>query len=211
MATTVLSPPADQRVLLQDIDWEIYERILEAHRNRSVPRFTYDRGQLEIISPSPEHEMLKDFAALLINIVAEEMTIDLQGMGSTTFRREDLERGFEPDSCFYIQSVERIRGKTELNLKTDPPPDLVIEIDITSPSINKFPIFAQLGVPEVWRYDGKRWIVLVLEGEDYVERDESVALPGLTVSVISRFIEEGRDLRRPEWLRRVRSWAKQDR
>ena len=207
---TVLSP-LEQRTLLRNIDWETYERILESHRNHSVPRFTYDRGRLEIISPSPEHEMLKDFAALLVNIVAGEMTIDLQGMGSTTFRREDLERGFEPDSCFYIQSVERIRGKTELDLRTDPPPDLVIEIDITSPSINKFPIFAQLGVPEVWRYDGKRWIILTLEGEGYVERDESAALQGLTVSVISRFIEEGRELRRPEWLRRVRSWAKQDR
>ena len=206
---TVLSSSADQRVVLHDIDWETYESILEAHRDRSVPRFTYDRGRLEIMSPSPEHEQLKDIAAQLVNVVAEEMVLDLQGLGSTTFRREDLERGFEPDACFYIQNAARIRGKTELDLRTDPPPDLVIEID-TSPSINKFPIFAQLGVPEVWRYNGKRWIILVLEGGEYVEREESVALPGLTGSVITRFVEEGRTLRRPEWLRLVRSWTGQN-
>ncbi len=120
---TVLSPPAEQRVLLHDIDWETYERILESHRNRSVPRFTYDRGWLEIMSPSPEHEQLKDIAAQLVNVVAEEMILDLQGLGSTTFRREDLKRGFEPDSCFYIRNAELIRGKTKLDLRTDPPPD----------------------------------------------------------------------------------------
>ncbi|MBA3441876.1 MAG: Uma2 family endonuclease [Pyrinomonadaceae bacterium] len=207
---TVLSPP-EQRIVLDNIRWETYESILEAYMDRSVPHFTYDRGRLEIMSPSAEHEDLNRAAARLVEVIAEELDLDMRNLGSTTFRREDLDRGFEPDLCFYIQSVERIRGKTELNLKTDPPPDLVIEIDITSPSINKFPIFAQLGVPEVWRYEGKRWIILVLEGEGYVEREESAALPGLTVSVISRFIEEGRDLRRPEWLRRVRSWAKQDR
>lgn len=141
--------------------------------------------------------------------MAEELEVDLQGLGSTTFRREDLDRGFEPDACFYIQNAARIRGKTELDLRTDPPPDVVIEVDITNPSINKFPIFAQLGVPEVWRYQRRRWMILVLEGEGYVEREGSTALPGLTGAVIERLVEEGRSARRPEWLRRVREWAKQ--
>lgn len=201
--TTVLSPP-DQRVVLDNISWELYEGILEAHRDRSAPHFTYDRGRLEIMSPSPEHEQLKDKVTLLVNVVAEELNVDVEGLGSTTFRREDLECGFEPDSCFYVQNAARIRGKTELDLQTDPPPDVVIEVDITNPSINKFPIFAQLGVPEVWRYQRRRWIILVLEGERYVEREESTALPGLTGAVIERFVEEGRSMRRPEWLRRVR-------
>lgn len=205
---TALSPP-DQIIILDNINWETYESILEAHRDRSVPRFTYDRGRLEIMSPSAKHEELNRDAARLVDIIAEEKDIDLRGLGSTTFRREGFDRGFEPDSCFYIQSVERIRGKTEIDLTLDPPPDLVIEIDITSPSINKFPIFAQLGVPELWRYDGNRWIIAVLKGEEYVERDESVALPGVSGTDIADFLEESSTLRRPEWLRRAREWARQ--
>ena len=205
---TVLSPP-EQRMVLDNISWETYERILEDHRDKSVPRFTYDRGRLEIMSPSPEGEKLKENTALLVNAVAEGMDIDIEGLGSTTFRREDLDRGFEPDGCFYIQNVKRVKGKTELDLRTDPPPDVVIEIDITNPSINKFPIFAQLGVPEVWRYDGGRWMVLALADGEYIEQAASIALPGLTAALILRFLEESQTLRRPDWLKRVREWARQ--
>jgi Uma2 family endonuclease len=161
------------------------------------------------MSPSPEHERLKDLAALFVNAAAEAMDIDLEGLGSTTFRREDLKRGFEPDSFFYVQSVERVRGKTELDLRIDPPPDLLIEIDITSPSISRFPLFAQVGVPEVWRCDGERWMILALEGGEYIERKESAALPGLTAARIGHFVEEGRTMRRPEWLRWVRDSVRQ--
>lgn len=205
---TVMSPP-EQRILLQGINWETYESILEAHRSRSVPRFTYDRGRLEIMSPSPEHEKLKHTISVLVEVLAEGMDIDLEGLGSTTFKREDLKRGFEPDSCFYVQSVKRVRGKTELDMTIDPPPDLLIEIDITSPSISRFPLFAQLGVPEVWRYDGERWMILALEGDEYVARGESIALPGLTAAQIAHFIEEGRTMRRPEWVRWVRDSVRQ--
>ncbi len=126
---TVLSPP-EQRVLLHDINWETYESLLEAHKSRSMPRFTYDRGSLEIMGPSPEHERLKELASLFVNAAAEGMDVDLEGLGSTTFRREDLKRGFEPDSCFYFQSVERVRGKIELDMTVDPPPDLIIEMTL---------------------------------------------------------------------------------
>lgn len=207
MSTIVSSP--EQRILLHNVSWELYENLLDSHRDCSVPRFTYDKGELEIVSPSPEHEALKDAATQLVYAVADGRDLDLQCLGSTTFRREDLARGFEPDACFYIRSVTLIRGKTELDLYVDPPPDLVIEIDITSPSINKFPIFAQLGVPEVWRYDGKRWMILTRAGEGYVEQAGSVALPGVTAAVINRFIEESRTLARPAWLRGVREWARQ--
>ena len=206
---TVLSL-TEQRVVLEDISWDTYERILEDHRDRSAPRFTYDQGRLEIMSPSPEHEELKDLITRLVSAIAEGMNVDMRSFGSTTFRREDLERGFEPDGCFYIQSVERIKGKTDIDITIDPPPDLIVEIDITSPSIKKFPIFAQMGVPEVWRYDGKRWRIFTLEGvEEYVEQKESRALPGVTAEVIERFLDESRRTRHPEWSRSVREWAQQ--
>ena len=179
-----------------------------AHRDRSVPRFTYVRGQLEIVSPSAKHEQLKEKVALLVNIVAEESGINVEGFGSTTFRRADLDCGFEPDACFYIQNLGRVRGKTELDLRMDPPPDLVIEIDITSSSLDKFSIMAEVGVPEVWRYDRHGWRILSLRQTEYVERSESAALPGLTTEAVTRLVEESRTLEPLAWTRRVREWVR---
>ena len=205
--TTVVSQP-EQIVELHNVSWETYERLLADHLDSSSPRFTYDRGTLEIMSPSPEHERINRSIAMFVEVLAEEMNLDLDDLGSTTFRREDLKRGFEPDSCFYIQNAERISGKTKIDLKVDPPPDLVIEIDITSGSLNKLPIYAKLAIPEVWRYDGKRLIVLKLEGDKYVECERSIALLDLPAPVISAFIEESKSLKRTAWLRKIREWAR---
>jgi Uma2 family endonuclease len=207
MATAVR--PAEQRIVLDNIPWETYESLLHAHRDRSVPRFTYDGGQLEIMSPSAEHEQLKDTIALLVHVVAEEMEINAEGFGSTTFRREDLARGFEPDACFYGISLARVKGKTELDLRTDPPPDLVVEIDITRPSLDKFSIFAALGIPEVWRWDDGRLQIFRLVDGQYVEQAESTVLPGLTAAVLTRFLTDSRTLDRLAWLRRIRAWVRE--
>ncbi|MGF1471211.1 MAG: Uma2 family endonuclease [Rubrobacteraceae bacterium] len=196
--------PAEQRVLLSNVSWETYEALLADHRSSSAPRFFFDRGMLEIVSPSSEHEKLNRRIAQLVLAVTEEMSIEAEDFGSTTFRREDLERGFESDSCFYIQNEERVRGKDRIDLTVDPPPDLVIEIDITSPSINKLPIYAQLGVPEVWRYDGEKLGILKLGDDGYAEVPESTALPSLTGSVLTGLVERSKSSRRTVWLREVR-------
>lgn len=206
--TMVVSPP-EQRVLLQNITWELYERLLEAHRDCSAPRFTYDRGRLEIMSPSAEHEQLKETVALLINVVAEEMAINAEGFGSTTFRRQDIERGFEPDACFYMANLTRVKGKKELDLAIDPPPDIVVEIGITRSSLDKFAVFVHLGIPEVWRYDGERLSIWTLLGSDYVEASQSAMFPGVTGEMVSRWLEESRLEERLTWLRLVRAWARQ--
>jgi Uma2 family endonuclease len=206
MTTAIISP--EQRIVLNNVSWATYEALLSDHLDKSVPRFTYDRGVLEIMSPSPEHEKTNRTISLFVEVLAEEMDIDVENLGSTTFKREDLLRGFEPDSCFYIQSAELVRGKSEIDLTTDPPPDLVIEIDITSPSLDKFPLYAQVGVPEIWRYTGERIIIFTLEGGDYVERDESKALSLVAIADLSRFIEQSKTMRRTVWLRSVREWAK---
>lgn len=202
--------PGEQRIVLHNIGWNTYERLLADHQNNSAPRFTYDRGELEIMSPSPEHEKFNRRIAQLVSAVTEELSIEAEDLGSTTFRREDLGRGFEPDSCFYIQNEERIRGKDRIDLSTDPPPDLVIEIGITSPSFSKLPIYAQMGVPEVWRYDGERMTILVLEGSDYVETTESIVLPPVTSTDLTRFVEQSKSTRRTDWLRGVREWAQEN-
>jgi Uma2 family endonuclease len=203
MTTTLTTFSSDQSVVLHNISWELYESLLAA-RERSVPRFTYDQGSLEIMSPSLEHETLKATMALLVNLAAEEKGVNLLGCGSTTFRRRDLAKGFEPDTCFYGKNRHRIQGKRKIDLRVDPPPDLAIEIDITSPSINRLPIMAAIGVPEVWRYHRGRWTILTLQRDSYAEQSESSVLPGMTGEIISILVEERSTLDPLDWMRRVR-------
>ena len=205
-----IKSPAEHRIILHNTSWETYERLMKERGESRVPRFAYDRGELEIMSPSAEHEKVNRRIAQLVLAVAEEVGIEAEDLGSTTFRREDLERGFEPDSCFYVQNEEQVRGKDRIDLAVDPPPDLVIEIDITSPSFSKLPIYAQIGVPEVWRYDGERMTILVLEYSDYTVRTESIVLPPVTSHVLTDLVEKSKTTRRTVWLKRVREWSRKN-
>jgi Uma2 family endonuclease len=205
---TVLSPP-EQRVVLRQLSWETYQRLLSEHGDGSSPRFTFDRGVLEIMSPSAEHERYNLRIADLIGVLADEMDIEVEGLGASTFTREDLERGFEADSCFYVQNVVKVRNKERVDLEADPPPDLVIEIEVTHPSINKLLLFAEFGVPEVWRYDGVRLEMFRLVGGRYEATEESVAFPGVSADVVTRLLEQGKALGRTGWLRMTRAWAHQ--
>jgi Uma2 family endonuclease len=184
----------------------MYECLLADLQDSSAPRLTYDRGTLEIISPSSEHERYNRTAAQIVEELPVEMDMNFDNLGSTTLRREDIDRGFEPDSCFYIQNAARVRGKKRIDLSTDPPPDLVIEIDITSPSLDKFPIFAPAGVPEVWRFDGHRLAIFELSGGEYLERDASIAFPLVMSADVTSFITESETMNRPEWVRKLRAW-----
>ena len=203
-----IKSPAEHRVILHNTSWETYERLLNERGDRRVPRLAYDRGELEIMSPSSEHESTAYFVAQFVAVLAEEMRVNAYGVGSTTYKRGDVGLGFEPDASFYIENEERVRGKPRIDLYVDPPPDLVVEVDITSPSLDKFPIYARLGVREVWRYDGARASIFVLEGREYAEARESAALPSLTSDVLTRFIEASISLGSTDWLRRVREWAR---
>jgi len=206
-----LRSSAEGRVILRNVGWETYERLISEREERRVPRFYYDRGVMEILSPSKRHETLGEIVALLVELVAVELDVDVESAGSTTFKREDLLRGFEPDKCFYfLENVERVRGKDDLDLDAgDPPPDLVVEVDITSPSLDKLPIYARLGVREVWRYAGGGFVILGLEDEGgYAEMAGSRFLPILTGDTLARLVEEGLTTRRPDWVRKVREWAR---
>jgi Uma2 family endonuclease len=205
--TTVLSPP-EQRVTLHNVSWETYERLLADLQDSSAPRMTYDRGTLEIMSPSSEHERYNRTVAQIVEELAVEMDVNIDSLGSTTFRREDIDRGFEPDSCFYIRNAASVRGKKRIDLSTAPPPDLVIEIDITSPSLDKFPIFAKVGVPEVWCFDGGQLAVYELAEGEYLERGASVAFPAVTAADVTAFIRDSETMDRPEWVRKLRGWAR---
>jgi len=212
-----LKSPPEGRVTLRNVGWETYERLVEEDPGRSAPRFYYDRGVLEIVSPSFEHESVSDIIASLVMEVAVELEVDVVSARSTTFKREDLSRGFEPDASFYFAGkIPRVRGKLKIDLDAgDPPPDLVVEVDITSPSASKLPIYARLGVDEVWRHDGDRLAILGLrrdgEGESYAEIPESAFLAPAKVSggSLTRFVEQGLTSGRPAWTRRVREWARE--
>lgn len=203
---TVISLP-EQKVILSNVSWETYHRLLIEHDEQSHTRFNYDRGVLEIMVLSAEHERLKHTLATLVELLAGELGIDVDGVGSTTFRREDLARGFEADAAFYAQNAAAVANKLRIDLTEDPPPDLVIEIDITSPSLDKFPIFAAMGVPEVWRYDHARVAIFKLEAGQYVESDTSLMLVGVTGDALSQLLEASKAMKRTAWLRRVREWA----
>ena len=209
---TIISPPQEeleQRFVLQRVSWATYESVLADHADARSPRFTYSEGMLEIMSPSSEHEKLIQVVATIAELVAEEQGIEFQNLGCTTFRRRDLKRGTEPDACFYIQNVERIRGKKEIDLTVDPPPDLVIEIEITCPAVPKLPVYARLRVPEIWLHDGRAARILRLSGDQYEECGRSGVLPSLTPSVLSAFCEQSKTLTTLAWRRMVRTWARE--
>jgi len=201
----VQSPPAS-RVILHQVSWQTYQGLLRDHESRSTPRFAYDNGTLEIMTPLPDHEQYSRFIEFLLAVVEEETGTKVYNFGSTTFSREDLQKGFEADTCFYIAHASHVRGKPRLDLHTDPPPDLVVEIDITHPSLEKLPIYAQIGVPEVWRYAAGRMEILLLEGDAYRPAPQSRAVPVVTTAALSRLVDESTGLSQGEWLRQVRAW-----
>ncbi|MBD2143961.1 Uma2 family endonuclease [Sphaerospermopsis sp. FACHB-1194] len=202
------STPAEQRTVLYDVSWDTFESLLKDTGENRGSRFAYECGTLEIMTPLFEHENPKIQFDRLIFALAEVLDTELISAGSTTLKRKINKKGIEPDTCYYIQNEPAIRGKETLNLETDPPPDLAIEIDITSSSVNKFNIYAALGVAELWRYDGDvlRFYQL-LEGE-YIEINFSVAFPVISVSDMTRFIQQSKNMGEIALLKSFRAWVR---
>jgi Uma2 family endonuclease len=140
-----------------------------------------------------------------VEVFAEEFAVEIRNLGSTTFKREEFQRGFEPDSCFYVQNAARIRGTRRVDLDVDPPPDLVIEVDLTNNSIDKFPLFAKLGVPEVWRLSDGKVEILLRDADRYKLQESSHVLPPLAARDLKELLESRASMKRTDWLRRVRA------
>jgi Uma2 family endonuclease len=201
------SDRANSQILLPSIRWETYRAIaddLEAQPNK---RLTYDNGLLEIRMPSDLHENYKKLLGRIVESLTEALEIEIRSLGSMTCDREDLARGLEPDQCYYIQNEAKVWGKDKINLQIDPPPDLAIEIDITSSSINRFAIYAKLAVPEIWRYDGQMITIHHLIGDRYVLSDRSLALVIVSTVDLQNFLDLKRILKENALIRRVREWA----
>lgn len=198
-----------QRVVLHNISWQTYQAMLADMGDHRAARLAYDRGVLEITMPSDLHEFIKHLLERIIVALTEELNLKVRGVGSVTLDREDLEKGVEPDSGFYIQNAGQIRGRT-LNLANNPPPDLVVEVDITNPSTRRLKIYQSLQVPEVWRCTARTLEIKRLEHGEYVNCELSVAFPMVSRNDLLRFLEAGKDTDDDNTvIRSLRSWIRE--
>lgn len=177
-------------VILHDVHWETYQALVKDSEEQANKRLTYDQGILEIMTPLPEHEIYKKLLDRFVLVTVEEMGIEMRSLGSCTWSRQDLRQGLEPDECYYISHEKNVRGKIEIDLNIDPPPDLAIEIDITSSSLSRMGIYAALGVAEIWRFDGQILRIYQLVDGEYQAGDNSVVFPFLRSEDIMSFLQQ---------------------
>lgn len=196
----------NQKLILQRVGWDVYERVLLQYRDSNEVHFAYDDGFLEVEVPLFKHERHAEILRDLVTVICLEKKIDYVNAGSTTFRQKAKAKGCEPDTAFYIQNESRVRRLQELDLSHGPPPDLVIEVDITSPSLNKMPIYAALNVPEVWLYKGDQVNFFKLADGEYVVTSKSLAFPFLDSEAADKFLKSGLMRRMSEWAQDVRDW-----
>ncbi len=196
----------ENQTILTGVRWETYQALALDLAENPSKKLIYDQGRLEIMTPLPEHEVNKRFLARLVETTTEVLGLEIYSLGSTTWSRKDLQRGIEPDECYYITHEEIIRGKLNFDLNFDPAPDLAIEIDITSSSLDRLSIYAALGIGEIWRFDGQELTIYVLEGEVYEIRNHSQVLSILSKNDILKFIEKRGQMGENALLREFRQW-----
>jgi Uma2 family endonuclease len=184
--------PAGGTLILNDVPWEEYEQLLNDLGDDYGVRINYDQGRLEVMSPSTFHEMYKDLVFSMAFMLAYEFNTPFETRGSSTFKQARARKGAEPDTCFYIQNATRIVGKRRIDLSTDPPPDIVVEIDVSQESIRKLEFYAGLGVPEVWHYDERSARIYLLRDQSYVEVSSSQSFPVLTSKVLTQTLEQSK-------------------
>ncbi|MHC0064748.1 Uma2 family endonuclease [Nostoc sp. UIC 10890] len=200
--------PPGQRVLLRDVTWQELEAILEDLGEHRAARIAYDRGILEIMAPLPEHEYDKEIIGDLVKALLEELSTEFISLGSTTFKNQAMAQGIEPDQCFYIKNESKIRGKKRLDLAVDPPPDLALEIDITSRTHPN--IYEALKVPELWRFERGKLQINVLQNGHYVESQQSLNFPLFPLIVaIPQYLEQSTTAGRNATLKAFRLWVQQ--
>ncbi len=201
---------ARKRAVFYDVDWETYQNLLELYPTRHNPKLFYHQGVLELM-PLPEHDFPVRLLDSIFYTLADSLNLDFVNFGSSTYYLEIFGRGFEPDASYYLnENAELMRDKEKFDLTIDPAPDLVFEVDITSASTDKFTMFAEFGIAEIWIYEKKQLKILRLEDYEYVKVTESLILPKVTGEVLTGFINQSRKLKRPEWLEKIRVWASQN-
>jgi Uma2 family endonuclease len=199
-----------RKLLLYDVDWQTYSRLLRALAQRPSLRLTYDRGVLEIMAPLHAHESDSRFLGRLATTLSEELALPIKAGGSTTFRKRRKRRGLEPDDCFWIANEPPMRGKRTFDPRNDPPPDLAIEVDVSNSSLDRMAIYAALKVPEVWRLDNQALTFHVLGPDgNYGQVAQSQSFPGLLPTDLLRFLNMRSQLDENAVIRQFRAWIQQ--
>lgn len=208
VSTPIETILAEKRVTFYNLSWRSYEQILDALGNNRAARLTYYKGTLEIVSPLEEHESASDRIGILIHILTEEFNLNIKSMASTTLNKPELKIGAEPDKCYYIQNEPAVRGK-KVDLAVDPPPDLVVEVDITHTDIDKNQLYQEMKVPEFWRYNGKVLTIYLLRENQYQESETSPTFPLLTKSKIYEFLAQSDTQGETQTKRAFRTWLRE--
>jgi Uma2 family endonuclease len=218
MATATIqsttAPPSlgvgEDRLLIRNLGWERYEA-LRALLGDDGPRMYYLDGDVELMSTHIPHERFKKLLSFMVEALTEELDIPRNALGSLTFKRKLADAGAEPDECYYLANAGRIRDQKIVDLDLEPPPDLVIEVEISSPLLDKLRIYAGIGVPELWRFDGETLTVLCLGAHgEYAATERSAAFPFLPMPEIVRFLKEYDPAEETRWGRRFRQWVRDE-
>jgi Uma2 family endonuclease len=181
--------PVGATLIVPEIDWDDYERLLDQIEGERHLRLTYDCGRLEIMSPGPEHGKYPNFIDDLVRAFCDRRKIELEKLGNTTWKKRASKKGVEADCCYYIANAERVIGKREIKLEVDPLPDIVVEIDLSTDSSRKFHIYAALGVSEIWIYDGDTVVFHSLNKGRYTESASSRFLPALSGPLLAEALK----------------------
>ena len=196
-----------QQMLLKDISWQQLEKILEEMGEKRAARISYSDGWLEIMVPLPEYEKDKEIFGELVRILLDKLEIDFEPFGSTTLKNERMRQAVEPDTSFYIQNQAAVIGKNRIDLNIDPPPDLAIEIDITSRT--RFENYELLGVPELWRYKQQGLEIFLLEEDKYIKSQSSPNFPNIPIiELVNEYVRQCLTIGRSQAMRNFRSWVK---
>lgn len=201
--------PGGATLRLAGVSWDEYEELLSELGDHAGLRVSYDEGRLQIVSPSAPHEFYKDSIFSLARLLAEVTNTPMETRGSTTYRSRRKAKGAEPDTSFYVQHAAQMIGNRRMDLEVDPPPDVVLEIDLSSVSVSKFPIYAALGVPEIWLYDGQQARFYQLTEQSYQEMPHSLAFPILTSTVLTDFLAQSKTSGQSAALAAFRQWLSQ--
>jgi len=197
------------QLMLEDVSWQQFENILTELGESRAARLSYSNGLLEIMVPLPEHEKAKEIIGDMVKILLSERGINYESLGSTTFKNEHMTQAVEPDACFYIQNQGAVISKNRLDLTVDPPPDLVIEIDITSRTqLDNYQI---LGVPELWRYAGGELQINVLQVGQYVQSNSSPTFPGIPIiDLVNRYVQQSQVSGSSQAIQAFRTWVREN-
>lgn len=207
MVTTTLI--SEQRIILQNISWQTFKTMLAEMGDNRATRLAYDSGIVEIMTPLMPHENSNRLIEVFVGVLCEELGLEVKRTGSLTLTRDDLERGGEPDSSYYIQNEALVRGKENIDLAIDPPPDLVLEVEYSRSRIDKLKLYASMGIPEFWRYNGNVLRIYQLQSGQYVELSQSPTFAPVLVNEIPRFLIASRNVGEITCTRDFRNWVKQ--